>query len=88
MLTHGEFKVIFLNRSEKDLFSDIYFCLSSSYGFLFMKDLKRLSRYPKIEYDVDKSNLDTYSYDKTRPQQGITNRCHSVFFVVKISWYV
>ena len=49
MLTHGEFKVIFLHRSEKDLFSDVYFCISSSYGFLLMKDLKKLSQYPKIE---------------------------------------
>ena len=49
MLTHGELKVRFLNRSEKDLSSDICFYLSSFYGFLFIKYLKKLSRYPKIE---------------------------------------
>ena len=41
MLTHGELKVRFLNRSEKDLSSDVYFYLSSFYGFLFMKYLKK-----------------------------------------------
>ena len=40
MLTHGELKVRFLNRLEKDLSSDIYFYLSSLYGFLFIKYLK------------------------------------------------
>ena len=50
MLTHGEFEGRFSNRSGKELSSDIYFGLFSSYGFLFMKNLKKkLSQYPKIE---------------------------------------
>ena len=45
-LTHGELEVRVLNRSEKDLSSDIYFCLSSSDGFLFMKYLKKAVAIP------------------------------------------
>ena len=41
MLIHSELKVRFLNRSEKDLSSNMYFCLSSSCGFLFHERSKK-----------------------------------------------
>ena len=46
MLMYEKFKVRFLYRSEKDLSSDIYFCQFSSYGFLFMKYLKKAVAIP------------------------------------------
>ena len=51
MLTHRELKVRFLNRSGKKIFPVIYtFAYLAFFGFLFMTDLKKLLRYPKMEF--------------------------------------
>ena len=49
MLTHRDLKVRFLNRSEKDLSSDKYFAYLALVVLFLIKDLKKLSRYSKIE---------------------------------------
>ena len=61
MLTHRELKFRFLNKSETDISSDMYFCLSSSCGFRFYERSKKAVMipynrvYPSLKLEFCKS---------------------------------